>query len=67
MIELYPFLHIELCGSIALQQKTVTPVISKNGWPHCPENLVHHLLLGIRQLEELKKGVKVCGVKCDLA
>ena len=32
----------------------------------CFENLVHHLHLGIRQLEQLKKSVKVCGVDCDL-
>ena len=32
----------------------------------CFENLVHHLHLGIRRLEQLKKSVKVCGVDCDL-
>ena len=54
---------MELSGSVAFNQKIVITVVPNNGWPHASKNLVHHLHLGIRQLEELKKGVKLCGVK----
>ena len=67
MTELYPFLHIELSGSGAFNQKTATIVISDNGWPHCFDNLVNHLQPSIFQFEKVKKGVEVCGANCDLA
>ena len=61
MIELYPFLHVELGVSGAFNQKTATTVISDNGF----DNLVNHLQPSICQLQELKKGKRFCGVYCE--
>ena len=64
MTELYHFLHIELCGSVAFKQNTIITVASDNG---SFENHVTHLQPRICQLEEVKKGMRFCEAYCDLA